>query len=222
MRRNITRAGRCAIALAAAGTATALIAAAAPAFASQVQEVDQPDGVTLEVQTINGTGCPVKDKDSVYLKTDPDKTGFTIYYRTFDAVAGPNVDPTRARQNCVLSVLVKVPAGFIFAVGSVEQYGRASLKSGVSADVKNSYWFSGDPVTAKTSHSVYPGDGTWQFTDVTAAPVWSHCGIERNLNINTSLQINKPAGGYTGNSSIVMKKTNADVSTLYHLKWDRC
>ena len=61
-------------------------------------------------------------------------------------------DPTAFRKNCQLNLIVHVPAGFTYAIASVDYRGFASLQRGASGMEKASYYFQGSPSTASRTH----------------------------------------------------------------------
>src|SRR5437868_14630846 len=73
---------------------TALPAAAAPAA---------PDNVSIDVVSVNGSGCPAGTSSVVI---SDDKTAFTVFYSDFLASAGGNAPPTAFRKNCQISLRV--------------------------------------------------------------------------------------------------------------------
>src|SRR3954466_216506 len=141
MRRNVTRLGRCAIALATAGLAAWV---AAPAFAgtASAKSAPTPSGkVTVEVKAINGSGCP---KGTAEVTPNSDNTGFSVEYHQFNAQTGVGTSPTDARRNCQLGLLISVPQGFTYAIARATYNGFAYLQPGASASEKANYYFQGE------------------------------------------------------------------------------
>jgi hypothetical protein len=207
--------------LVSAAAIAALFAAAIPAQgAGSSFEDPPPDKIVIKVATVNGSGCPA---GTAAVAVSGDNTAFTVTYSDYLAQVGGNSDPTAFRKNCQLNLLVHVPAGFTYAIASVDYRGFASLQRGASAMQRASYYFQGSSNTAARTHSYNgPYNDNWQATDSTewAQLVWAPCGVQRNFNINTELRVNK--GTSTGTSFMAMDSTDGEIDTIYHLAWQPC
>ena len=53
-----------------------------------------------------------------------------------------------------------------------------------------------------------------------AGLVWSPCGEDKNVNINTELRVS--SGGTNDTSFMTMDSTDGDISTVYHMAWKEC
>src|SRR5690606_39726064 len=141
------------------------------------------------------------------------------------AQVGGNSGPTDFRKNCQLSLLVHVPQGFTYAVASADYRGFASLQPGARGTQRASYYFQGSPNTEFRTHNYAgPYNDNWQATDTTdwAQLVWAPCGVQRNFNINTELRLNAGTSSPHKVSFMTMDSTDGDISTVYHLAWQRC
>jgi hypothetical protein len=183
--------------------------------------VAPPSGkVTIEVVTINGSGCPA---GTTALAVATDNTAFTVTYSQYLAEDGGGAAVTAARKNCQLGLLVHVPSGFTYAVAQADYRGFAHLERGASAIERANYYFMGDSQNTPVSHTIAgPLNDNWITTDKVedAALVFAPCGVERNLNVNTELRAD---AGPSGKSSyIAMDSTDGHVSTIYHFAWKKC
>ncbi|MGK3201775.1 DUF4360 domain-containing protein [Amycolatopsis sp. MEPSY49] len=178
--------------------------------------------ITLDVKTINGSGCPAGTATAT-ADVASDNTSFTVHYTNFTAKAGGGASALDARKNCQINVLVHVPQGFTYAIAEAEYRGFAHIESGASALEQANYYFTGTAPTARVRHT-YPGPfhGVWRATDTTdvAALVFAPCGEDRNLNINAELRAD--AGSSGGTSYIEMDSEHASVDTIYHFAWKTC
>jgi hypothetical protein len=203
------------------GAIAALFAAAIPAQgAGSSFEDPPPDKIVIKVATVNGSGCPA---GTAAVAVSGDNTAFTVTYSDYLAQVGGNSDPTAFRKNCQLNLLVHVPAGFTYAIASVDYRGFAALERGASGIQRASYYFQGSSSTAFRTHTYNgPLNDNWQATDSTdwAQLVWAPCGVQRNFNINTELRVNK--GTSTGTSFMAMDSTDGDINTVYHMAWQPC
>jgi hypothetical protein len=205
------------------GAIAALVSAGLPAQHSSPGFVDPPpDKIVIKVATVNGSGCP---QGTAAVAVSEDNTAFTVTYSDYLAQAGGNSDPTAARRNCQLSLIVHVPQGFTYAIASADYRGYAALQNGASATQRASYYFQGSPSTAYRSHPFNgPYNDNWQATDTTdwAQLVYAPCGVQRNFNINTELRVNAGTSAPDKVSFMTMDSTDGDISTVYHMAWKEC
>lgn len=176
--------------------------------------------VTLDVVTINGSGCPA---GTAALAVSPDNTAFTATYSEYIAEVGSGLALSASRKNCQISLLVHVPQGFTYAIAQADYRGFAELASGATGTQQGQYYFMGDSATAMSSH-VFSGpmSDNWQATDrvAEASLVFKKCGVDRNLNINSSVRVNK--GTSTSASYMAMDSVDGSFSTLFHFAWKTC
>lgn len=207
--------------LAAAVVLPVLGAPGAALGADAAETSTPPTGqITLDVQTVNGSGCPAGTATVVML---PDNTGFRIRYTDFRAEDGGNADPTAFRKNCQVNLLVHIPQGFTFAVASANYWGRAHLEAGATALERSNYYYQGSSDNEYVDHTFAgPLDGTWRATDVTATAdlVFAPCGATRSLNINTELRV--AAGTSAAKSYLSMRASDGDVYTIVSFQWKEC
>ena len=203
-------------------TAVALATLAVPGV-SHADDASAPPAagqVTLEVQTVNGSGCPAGTAAVTML---PDNTGFRVKYTDFRAEDGGNAEPTAIRKNCQVNLLVHIPQGFTFAIARADYVGRAHLESGATALERSNYYFQGSSDNSYADHWFGgPLDGTWRATDITATAdlVFAPCGVTRSLNINTELRVD--AGSSAAKSYISMRASDGEVYTLVQFQWKQC
>lgn len=198
-----------------AGVALSLLA---QPLVSEPSAVPPNERVTIDVVTVNGSGCPL---GTTAVAVAPDNTAFTVTYSNYLAQTGGGASVLDRRKNCQLSLLVHVPSGFTYAVAQADYRGYAYLQRGATALEKANYYFMGDSANSSVSHNITgPWDDNWQATDAVdaAALVFAPCGVTRNLNVNTELRVS----GGTGSSYITMDSTDASVSTIYHFAWKKC
>lgn len=182
-----------------------------------------PDHITIDVVTVNGSGCPA---GTAAVAIAPDNTAFTITYSDFLAQVGVGAKPTDLRKNCQINLRVNVPQGFTYGIASADYRGFASLQSGATGVERANYYFQGMSPTAYVSHSYAgPFEDDWQATDNTelAAIVYHPCGEQRNFNINTELRVNAGSSDpKTTTSFMSMDSTDGSIDTTYHFAWKQC
>jgi hypothetical protein len=192
-----------------------------PAHASAAEASAPPTTpITLDVQTVNGSGCPAGTASVAML---PDNTGFRIYYNRYLAADGGSSAPTDIRKNCQVNLLVHIPQGFTFAIARADYWGRAHLEAGATALERANYYFQGSSDNTYVDHQFSgPYDGTWRATDITqtADLIYADCGATRSLNINTELRVD--AGTSSARSYISMRASDGQAYTLVQFSWKEC
>jgi uncharacterized protein DUF4360 len=176
--------------------------------------------ITLELQTVNGSGCPAGTASATML---PDNTGFRINYTSFIVQDGGAAPATDIRKNCQVNLLVHIPQGFTFAIAGADYWGRARLEPGATALERSNYYFQGSSDNNYADHSFSgPLNGGWRTSDVTATAdlVYAPCGVVRGLNINTELRVD--AGTSARTSYISMRASDGDVFTIVNFQWKQC
>ncbi|MGI5212447.1 DUF4360 domain-containing protein [Plantactinospora sp. CA-290183] len=194
-----------------------------PPLATEPALAPPPDKITIEVVTVNGSGCPA---GTVAVATAADNTAFTVTYSDYLAQVGVGARPTDFRKNCQLSLRVNVPQGFTYAIAQADYRGFAHLQRGATGMQRAGYYFMGTSPTAYRSHSFAgPVSDNWQATDATevVSLVYAPCGEVRNLNVNTELRVSAGTSNpATTTSFMAMDSTDGSVSTTYHFDWKRC
>ncbi|GII81900.1 hypothetical protein Sru01_68820 [Sphaerisporangium rufum] len=205
------------------GGAAAVLLGVMSAPANAADSTVPTEKITIDVVTVNGSGCP---RGSATVVERPDNTGFSVYYSDYLVQVGPDAEPTDIRKNCQLNLLVHVPQGFTYAIAKAEYRGFGYLQAGASGLQQANYYFQGDPRGTVEEHPLSgPFTGRWQNTDTTdvAALVYKPCGVDRNLNINTELRVSAGSSNPQKSTSFMtMDSTRGSVNTTYHFAWQRC
>lgn len=196
-----------------------LLGAPAPVATSDIPQ----EKITVNVQTVNGSGCPA---GSATVTASSDNTSFAVEYDDYVASVGGGAKPTDFRKNCQISLRINIPQGFTYAVARADYRGHAHLARGVTAQQNAYYYFMGTAPTTETNEEFTgPFNGVWSTTDRAdvATLVYAPCGAQVNLNVNTDLRFDGgSANAGRAKSSISMNTSNGGVRTLYHLSWKRC
>ena len=181
---------------------------------------DVPDFVTIDVATVNGSGCPA---GTAAVAAADDRTAFTVTYSQYLAEAGQGSGPTEFRKNCQINIRVGYPQGFTFGIAQADYRGFVHLQAGATGTEKGNYYFQGMSQNASRTHTFTgPASDNWQATDRAQVSeiVYAPCGEVRHLNINTELRVN--AGSAKATSFMTMDSTDSSVSTKYQFSWKRC
>ncbi|TMQ94769.1 DUF4360 domain-containing protein [Actinomadura soli] len=212
MRKGLTASAACLSAL-------ALSVAAAPA-ASASDDPPPPGKITMQVLTVNGSGCPA---GTAAVAPSSDNTAFTVTYSDYMAQAGGDSKPTDFRKNCQLSLAVHIPQGFTYAIASADYRGFAHLGAGATGTERANYYHQGMSQTTPISHTIKGKySSNWQFTDRTpvAELVFKPCGENRNFNINTELRVENASDDET--SFMSFDSADGSVRTVYQFAWKKC
>jgi len=179
--------------------------------------------ITIDVITVNGSGCPV---GSTAIAVSPDNTAFTVTYSNYMAQVGVGALPTDFRKNCQMALQVHVPNGFTYAIVQADYRGYGYLAQGATATQRANYYFQGMSGTSFNTHSFRgPLDDYWQTTDVTpvASLSFAPCGEQRFLNINTELRVNAGSSNTRQTTSFMaMDSADGSIDTKYHFAWKKC
>lgn len=153
---------------------------------------DEP--LLLQSIKYNGTGCPagsaaiaLSENNSIHLSFDQ-----------FVAEIGPGISLSRSRINCVVTLNMKVPEGWEFALESFRTSGFLDLHEGIRANYKTTYFFSGQKMVG-SFEKIFEGPLKMDYilsdkiglTSVVMPDAWSGCGSVRGLNLNTSLRLSR-------------------------------
>ena len=202
-----------------AATSLALSLLVAPE-APSTADVVPPGKITVDVVTVNGSGCPA---GTAAVAVSDDNTAFTVTYSDYTAQAGAGSTPTQFRKNCQLNLRVHYPQGFTYGIAKADYRGFAHLPRGSKGVQQASYYFSGSSSTGKITHNIAsPTSNNWQFTDSTdvAEIVFAPCGMVRHLNVNTELRVT--ANSSNQSAFVSMDSTDGSVNTRYQFAWKRC
>jgi hypothetical protein len=196
------------------GTAM-MVAVAAPANA------DAPIYVRMRNITYAGSGCPA---GSVAQNISSDMTAFTLLFDNYVAEVGPGVAFAQRRKNCQLNIDLDFPQGWSYSLFTVDYRGYVSLERGVKGLQQSSYYFQGSSQTGRLrTPMVGPIDRNYQIRDTLglSALVWSPCGAQRALNVNTEIRADN-SGHPSGHGLLTTDSIDGDVKLIYGIQWRRC
>lgn len=181
---------------------------------------DQPGYAHVRSISYAGSGCPAH---SVAQNVSPDLRAFTLLFDDFVAEVGPGIPLSQGRKNCQILVDLDFPSGWSFSILDVDYRGYANLDSGVTGLQQSAYYFTGQGNTGRLSTTFSgPLSRDYQVRDTLglSATVWSPCGAQRALNINTQVRLttnNRNKRGILTTDSI-----DAQITQIYGLQWRRC
>jgi hypothetical protein len=193
-----------------------LLLLAAPALAQPT-----PSDVYITHIDYAGTGCPA---GTVAGSISTDLTAFNLIFDSFVAEAGPGVPMLQSRKNCQLNVHMHIPQGWSLTVNTVDFRGYAQLADKVVGTQRSTYYFGGS-LQQVSAETILTGELEEDYVIRDVVPVfqqvWSACGINRPLNINTQVKVNnsKNPSGY---GMMTTDSIDGQVQQVYSLSWKPC
>lgn len=184
-----------------------------------------PDSVKIKNLTVNGSGCP---QGSVQRSLAADKKSFTLQFSDYIAEFSRHLPRGEARKFCQLTLQLKVPDGWRFAVASFQYRGFLELDEALRAKHQTTYYFQGQGRTESFSQEMQgPQIRDFYFSESVEAPrrFWSPCASKRAINIKTSLKI-QPRSGFNDPDAEGIMGTDVVSGQLarqeWRLEWQRC
>jgi hypothetical protein len=174
-------------------------------------------GITLGNPGYGGTGCPA---NSASVSLSPDQSALSILFDQYVVEAGNG--RTMDRKSCNIAIPVHVPQGYSISVFQVDYRGFNSLPAGARSMFNVEYFFAGSRGVRQTKSFFGPAADLYELTDnLTAeAVVWSACGADTNLRVNTSMLVQTNRARQQAMATV----DSADVTAglVYHVSWRRC
>jgi hypothetical protein len=199
--------------------AAATLGLAAPTTPSP-PVLPNPSDVYIRKFTYAGSGCPY---GTVANSTDPSKEVLTLLFSDYIASIGPGTKVSDRRKNCAVSLDIHYPQGYQFAIFTADYRGYADLDYGVTGEQQSTYYFAGHQQQFKAK-TTWKGEfrEDYLITDKYAVEsvVWSPCGANYPLNINTELRLTQQKSYQTG--LITNDSQDFKVHQIYHLQWRKC
>ncbi|MSP19296.1 MAG: DUF4360 domain-containing protein [Bdellovibrionales bacterium] len=180
-----------------------------------------PDPSTVRINGISyaGSGCPA---GSVSQNLSEDAKAFTLLFDSYVAETGPGMPLSLARKNCQVAVDLRFPQGWSYSLFTVDYRGYARLESGTSGQQVSSYYFQGQSKTGNLRTTYYgPAERDYQIRDTLGldALVWSPCGANRALNMNTQVRVTAPS---QRRALMTIDSIDGELKHIYGMKWRRC
>lgn len=174
-------------------------------------------GLSLGYPGYGGNGCPA---GSASVTLSPDQQSLSILFDQYivEAGNGRRLD----RKSCNIAIPIRVPQGYSVSIFQVDYRGFNDLPVGARSTFNVEYFFAGGRGVRQSTVFRGPESDEYAITDRLAATavVWSACGAETNLRVNTSMMVQSNRRGEQAFATV----DSADVSAglIYHLQWRRC
>jgi Domain of unknown function (DUF4360) len=130
-----------------------------------------------------------------------------------------------SRRNCQILVDLDFPQGWSYSMVDVDYRGFTSVEHGVTGVQQSAYYFQGEFHTGRLQTTLDgPMVGDYQIRDSLEldALVWSPCGAQRALSINSSIQIINSSGNHDARGVMTTDSIDGKVTQIYGLQWRRC
>jgi hypothetical protein len=167
----------------------------------------------------NGTGCPSGSWDT---SISSDGKTFTTTFNKY--IAEVSTSKSFDVKDCTLGIKLHSPQGLSFAIQKFEYSGYALLEKGVNLRQVSTIYFQGNASEGAegTTELVGPQDRTFVFSDQVsnADLVWSPCGVERDLNVRTTLRLQNAKPGVAGYANLAA--TDGSTKLAFKLAWKAC
>lgn len=191
----------------------AMACAAVAMGASQAMAQD----IQLGIPAYGGNGCP---SNTAGITLSPDQKSLSILFDQYIVEAGGATGRSLDRKSCNLAIPVRVPQGYSISVFQVDYRGFTALPWGSRAQFNVEYFFAGSRGPRQTKTFMGPSNQTYALSDSLAAEalVWSPCGADTNLRVNTSMMVQSQS------AQAMATVDSADVTAglVYHIQWRRC
>ncbi len=175
------------------------------------------DDIYLGQAGYGGNGCPA---GSASVTLSPDAKSLSILFDRYAAEAGGgrSID----RKSCNIAIPVHVPQGMSVSIIDVDYRGYVSAPVGASANFRTEYFFAGSrgPAFAKNFVGPYDNEYTLKSTLGLNSIVWSACGEDVNLRVNTSMVAK--ANRRMDTTLATVDSADFKAGLIYHFQWRRC
>tara|TARA_R110002072_G_scaffold534_7_gene4211 strand:- start:108082 stop:108732 length:651 start_codon:yes stop_codon:yes gene_type:complete len=177
------------------------------------------DDIRLGEPGYGGSGCP---SGSASVTLSPDAKALSIIFDEYMAEAGQFAGKRLDRKNCNLAIPVHVPQGFSISIIDVDYRGYNSIPRGGMSRFSAEYFFAGKRGPRVVKNFRGPVDDEYIVSNKIGvhASVWSPCGKDVNLRVNTSMLTRTNRRGDDALSTVDTADFTAGI--LYKLQWKRC
>ncbi|GLZ35488.1 hypothetical protein Lesp02_76750 [Lentzea sp. NBRC 105346] len=174
--------------------------------------------VTIDVVTVNGTGCP---RGSAVVAVSPDNTAFTLNLEEMVAAAGKLARPGDARRSCTFNLRMRATGGYELGIERAVYRGWGQIERGAVGTARPQHYFQGSPgLPGMPRRFPGPFSDDWEITDDT--PREPSCDTPRNLVVTIELGMSAGTSDPKTTSYLGMGSSDGSLPTVYRLLWKRC
>ncbi len=177
------------------------------------------DDIYLGEPGYGGSGCPA---GSASVTLSPDLKALSILFDEFMVAAGGLDGKSLDRKSCNIAIPVHVPSGMSVSVLKVDFRGFLSLPSGAESRFSSEYFFAGSrgPKSERTFRGKKEDDFTITNEVGLISLIWSPCGKDVNLRVNTSLLVK--TNRFFDEALSTLDSADIKAGLVYHLSWKKC
>jgi hypothetical protein len=144
----------------------------------------QADEVKLGEPAYGGTGCP---SGSATVELGPDGKTMKLHISQFKAEAGKGTGGLIDIKSCNIAMPVHIPQGIRIALLPITFKGTVALPAGAKSKLITEFFFAGTRGATETRTFTGPLSQEYQIETGGSGLVWSGCGQDTNIRINTSV-----------------------------------
>lgn len=179
--------------------------------------------IALGEPSYGGTGCP---QGTVGITLSPDAKVLSLIFDQYMAEAGKSVGKTLDRKTCNLSVPIHVPQGMSVSVLKVDYRGYTYVPKNAEAKFNVEYFLKSfnssttGPKASRTFKGYVDSDYLISNQLGLSAVVWSACGEDINLRVNSSMTAKTNAK----KEDVLATVDSTDIAAgiIYQLQWRKC
>lgn len=180
-------------------------------------EMAYADDIRLGVPGYGGSGCP---SGSASVTLSPDQKALTLIFDSFMAEAGAY--KRLGRKSCNLAIPVHIPQGFSVSIIQADYRGFVSIPEGAQGQFSSEFFFAGGrgPKAVRRFYGPFDSDYLIESGVVLAGQVWSACGADVNLRVNSSIYVT--TNSYGDDALATVDSADFKAGIVYKLQWKRC
>lgn len=177
------------------------------------------DGLRLGEPGYGGNGCPA---GSASVTLSPDQKSLSILFDQYIVEAGSSSGKTLDRKACNIAIPVHVPQGFSVSVFAIDYRGYTAIPRGGLGRFSVEYFFAGSSGLRINENFRGGTDRDYLISHEleAAAIVWSACGADTNLRVNSSMLVR--SNSYGDDALATVDSADIKSGLVYHLAWKRC
>jgi hypothetical protein len=142
--------------------------------------------------------------------------------RPYSFLHKPTTGRALGRKSCNLAIPVHIPQGYSISLFQVDYRGFVSVPYGGRGQFNAEYFFAGLRGPRATRNFFGPSSQSFAMTNQVAAEsmVWSPCGADTNLRVNTSMLVQSNSAMAQSFASVDSADITAGI--VYQIQWRRC
>lgn len=175
------------------------------------------DDISIGYPGYGGSGCP---QGSVSATLSPDNKQLSLL---FDEYVVESMGNKRiAHKTCNIAIPFHVPNGYSLSIIQVDYRGYNGLPSGANSRLTAEYFFAGvgGPKLSKVFRGSADSDYYQSHKLAASAVIWSPCGKDVNLRINSSMRVITNSLGEQAIATV--DSIDLTSGMIYHFAFRQC